>query len=506
MLATKSAQTSARVALTPRDDTRAESSARGRLKAAVRVAWPPGVPGRVLIALVVLGILLRLLSEISWWPTTILEDGYQNFAGTHPFKDPLHPAGYALILRAIGQVSHQIAVPIFLQHLSGIASALWLAAATRRITGSAWAGLLPAAIVLLGGDEVFLEHSIMSESWTILAVSIGLYATVRALDRPESWKPWPLLAGLALGVAVTIRSTDLPIVVVAAAALLVARPQLASWRSALAVIATAAVVLLGFAGANARFGLGFGIAPSPGWHLYGRVAQFADCGRFTPPPGTAKLCQKTPASHRENGYNYLFSPQAPAPRLFGQFGNDDHLIGEWATRALEAQFGDFLSTAWLYLRSYYVPGLKPARLNPSTGLDPQLDFTNQGNIYYDAAARVSLEEFFGNFSVHRNESGLDVLRGEQLVIRFGATALFVATILVLIGLMTGTRRSRVGVLLFGIGGLSMLLAPVLTGTYSGRYTVPMAGPLLTAAAITITEGRRRYDRRRGRTARLARPG
>jgi len=34
----------------------------------------------------------------------------------------------------------------------------------------------------------------------------------------------------------------------------------------------------------------------------------------------------------------------------------------------------------------------------------------------------------------------------------------------------------------------MLLAPVLTGTYSGRDTVPMAGPLLAAAAVTITEG------------------
>ena len=491
---------SARAALNRHNDTRAESPSRGRVRDAVRVAWPPGLPGRVLIALVVLGTVLRLLSAISWWPATILEDGYQNFAGTHPFMDALHPAGYALILRAIGQVSHQIAVPIFLQHLSGLASALWLAAATRRITGSAWPGLLPAAIVLLGGDEVFLEHSIMSESWTILAVSIGLYATVRALDRPESWQPWPLVAGLALGTAVTIRTADLPIIVVAASALLVARPQLASWRPALAAVAMAAVVLLAFAGANARFGLRFGIAPSPGWYLYGRVAQFADCSRFTPPPGTARLCQKTPAPHRENGYYYMFLSQAPAPRLFGTFGNDDALIGGWARRALEAQFGDFLSTAWLYLSSYYVPGSKPARLNPSTGLDPQLDFTNRGNIYYDAAGREALEEFFGRFPDYRNESGLDVLRGEQLVTRFGATALFVATILVLIGLMIGTRRSRVGVLLFGIGGLSMLLAPVLTGTYSGRYTVPMAGPLLVAAAITITEELRTFASRAKRAS------
>lgn len=59
-----------------------------------------------------------------------------------------------MILAAIAAVTHQIAVPIVLQHLSGIASALLLGAATRRITGSVWAGLLPVAIVLLDPDEV----------------------------------------------------------------------------------------------------------------------------------------------------------------------------------------------------------------------------------------------------------------------------------------------------------------------------------------------------------------
>lgn len=39
--------------------------------------WPPGAPGRVLLALLVVGFLLRLLAVISLWPTTILEDGYQ---------------------------------------------------------------------------------------------------------------------------------------------------------------------------------------------------------------------------------------------------------------------------------------------------------------------------------------------------------------------------------------------------------------------------------------------
>ena len=142
-----------------------------------------------LIALVIAGVALRVVTEVSWWPTaTTLADSsaYASFAESNPFADPQHPAGYALILAAIGSVTREVAVPVVLQHLAGIASALLLYAATRRVTGSMWAGLLPAAIVLLNPDEILLEHAIMAESWAILATAGGLYATVRAFDEPRS--------------------------------------------------------------------------------------------------------------------------------------------------------------------------------------------------------------------------------------------------------------------------------------------------------------------------------
>ncbi len=127
----------------------------------------------MLVGLIVVGLALRVLAIASLHPTTILEDNYLLYAGSNPFLDPLHPAGYALILAAIGDVTRNMNATILAQHLIGIGAALLLYAATRRITGSAWAGLLPAGIVLLGGDEIFLEHSIMSESWDLLAMSVG---------------------------------------------------------------------------------------------------------------------------------------------------------------------------------------------------------------------------------------------------------------------------------------------------------------------------------------------
>jgi hypothetical protein len=248
------------------------------------------------------------------------------------------------------------------------------------------------------------------------------------------------------------------------------------------------ILLIAFAGASAASGQQFGIAPSPGWYLYGRVAQFADCRQFTPPPGTAALCQTLPPSKRPSAYYYTFELQSPAVRRFGAFGRDDGAVEAWARRALEAQPGDFLATAWVYLRSYWVPGSLPARIRAtSTGLDPQLDFANPGNPIYVAVMHQDLETYYGHFTVHPLRWGLRVLRGWQEVIRFGATALFVTTLLTLVGLAIGSRRSRVGVLLFGVGGLSLILAPAVTGTYAGRYTVPMAGPLMAAAAITLNE-------------------
>ena len=143
------------------------------------------------------------------------------------------------------------------------------------------------------------------------------------------------------------------------------------------------------------------------------------------------------------------------------------------------------------------------------GLDAQLAFTNgfdtgfyhpppqpppQGQTplptsqilaLIEGSVTLSLERFYSDFHPHMNRTGLRFLRGWQRIVRFGATALCIATLLVLLGLFTGTRRSRIGVLLFGIGGLSLIIAPALTANFWGRYTVPMAGPLVAAAAITV---------------------
>ena len=472
-------------------------------------------PNQVLYALLLVGVVLRIIAIVSWWPvTTTLGDAYELHT-SNPFDDQLHPAGYSAGLAVIGLVTREVAVPVLLQHLSGIASALLLWAATRRITGSEWAALFPAAIVLLDPDVIFFEHSIMSESSFLLLISAGLYAAVRSLDEPRPWWKWPLAAGGLIALAVTVRTEALLMIPVAILAMLLRAPRSpgtrgVSGRAALGVLAGSLAVLLIFASANAIFGNRFGLGASPGWYLYSRAAQFADCARFTPPAGTQVLCQTEPPSERPGTRFYLFSQSSPAQIHFGPLGAHDDRLRSWARAAILAQPGDYLTTVWDNLRGYWVPSLAPepswlaGESQLDNGLDPQLAFTNgfDTSLYPDPGVTssrpvsdalspaqrlyvASLESFYDDFAVHMHHPGLRFLRAWQRVVRFGATALSIATILTLLGLAIGTRRTRLGVLLLGVGGLSLIVAPALTANFWARYTVPMAGPLVAAGAVAV---------------------
>ncbi len=140
------------------------------------------------------------------------------------------------------------------------------------------------------------------------------------------------------------------------------------------------------------------------------------------------------------------------------------------------------------------------------GLDPQLSFANglddSGTTLQSALSFITdafqrnLQTFYNDFTVHQYRPGLELLRGWQRVVRFGATALSITTLLVLLGLVVGTRRSRLGVLLFGVSGLALIIAPALTANYYGRYTIPMAPPLMAGAAVTFVALWRGFKSRR----------
>ncbi|MGH2952028.1 MAG: ArnT family glycosyltransferase, partial [Solirubrobacterales bacterium] len=444
----------------------------------------------VLVCLIAAGVAIRAFAAISWWPvTTTLPDEiiYASAAADNPLDNPQHPAGYPAVLALIGTVTREVAVPVLLQHLSGIASALVLYAAVRRITGTPWPALAPAAVVLLNADLVYLEHTVMSESLFLLALSGALYAAVRVIDSPQPRWAWVLACGVLLALSGTLRSAGyfcIPVVVIGVM-LARQRPWRANWRPAVSIVATAAILLLAYATAAAAVGGRFEIAPAQGWHLYGRVAPFADCDRFDPPAGTEALCESAPADQRPGLDYYLFDGSSPAHREFGPLGAHDGTLGAFGRAALLAQPGDYLSAVWDDVKGFYVPSTYPFRPGAGSDLDPQLDWSwtlaaaAQRVPTTERDIELGLEGFFDDFSLDVERDGLERLHDYQRVFRFGATALAITTALTLLGLLAGPRRNRIGVLLFGVGGLAILLLPMLSVHYAARYAVPVA-PLLAA--------------------------
>ncbi len=450
-----------------------------------------------LAGLVLIGIVLRLIASAAVWPTVpSLADSwpYAYYAGTETLADPQHPAGYSVFLAIAGIFTHSVGAFVVLQHLIGIASALILFAAVRRLCGSPWPGVVGAAVILLGADQLFLEDTIMSEVLFTLLMVGSVYAVARALEDPLRWWPWPALAGVLVSLAAITRTAGLFLIPVFVLVLVLARPRpwLPRWKPVAVCLGAACAVLLAYATANSIDHSRFGVTPSPGWRLYARVAPFADCSKFTPPQGTESLCESKPAADRYGSGWYLFDPKSPASRLYGQLGETrgagDGKLAAFARQAILHQPGDYADTVvsegWAYLFPDSYGAWKPGR---GTGLDGQVSW-HYGDVATPAVLRSTqqgMEEFFSPFTVHADTVLVDALYDYQRVFRLGAALLLISTLLILGGLFVGPRRSRIAVAVLGVSGLATIFLPLLSSEYIGRYTVPPAGMIAAGATVSL---------------------
>jgi Dolichyl-phosphate-mannose-protein mannosyltransferase len=443
-----------------------------------------GPSGQILVVLIAVGLALRVAASLAIWPIGLgIDDSapYASAAAHNVLSDVQAPAGYPALLAALGALTRQVAAVAIIQHLLGIIAAIVLYAAVRRATGRGWLAIVPAAVVLLDSDQIYLEHSVMAEGVLAIVLASAFYAAVRVLERPRA-TGWAVLAGMLIGAAGVIRSaaTALPLALIVAI-LLTEHPLRRRVSTAVTTLAATAAVLLAYAAVNYSHSHEFTVGPDPGWHLYGMVASYADCDDFKPPSGTSALCQRT-ASDAKQGLNfYLYDPRSPAWQRFGYF-KQDRAVGAFATSVVWHEPDQYLRNVALNLLGYFVPGSYPSSYGDplgGQGLSPPLDWTHRN----PDAGRLSrvMTEFFAPFAQHVDGGWLRLLHAWQRVFRFGATLLLISTLLTLAGLVVPGRRALL--VLFGASGLCLLIVPSVIGEYSGRYTVPMAAPMLTSAAI-----------------------
>ena len=429
-------------------------------------------------------VALRAWTMVAYWPAVLTENAHDGACYVRAAHGGLgrcgaEPSGYPLFLRLAHAVSDHLAFAIGVQHVLGLAAGVLVLLAVRAAGAPLWLGLLPAAVVWLNGDQLFLEHAPLSESLFTVVVAAAVFAAIRSQGAASL--AWPILAGALAVSALAVRTVALPL-----PALLVVVIGLASWRMGLrwrrTVAATAAAALVAagaYAGlrhhATGRFSV---VVEGSGAILYGRAAEFADCHKFTPPAGTAILCESTPPSRRP-GSPYYVDEGGPALTHFGRTIRQDPRVGRFARAAIRHQPLDFLKLAAVEAVHYVDADVPPTRASDYVGPSAVTFASGPPELDPDTVAEVGA--FYAPARLSSGASGAG-LHSYQSIFRLNGWAVLAALVLGLIGAFVAAGRVRWAIVLLLAVSLQLVLAPTLIHA-EWRYVVPAEGEIVAAAAL-----------------------
>ena len=460
-----------------------------------RLLTPRGIAVDGVVVLLVLGALMRLVFMTAWRPAFM---GYPDsivyiwMADGPLFDDPIHAVGYPLFLRVLHDVTTNLSVTIAFQHVLGLASGLMIYLIVRRAGGGpAWLGLVPMAVVVLNGAEMFLEHSPLSEAPYIFVELVALYAAIRAIDSSRA-VAWGAFVGVLAAAGAVLRVVGLPLIPIFLAWLLLA--PTVPWRRRIQVAGAAAActaLILGWFVIAQHDQTGYtGLTPrAGGWNLYARVAPFADCSRFTPPKGTQVLCETTPESKRPGVEQYDYDADvSPAVQAFGNPFNSsqesNRKVSAFARAVVVHQPLDYLEAVGKGMFGYTQP-LPPHGTNLKFGSSFEWFFHV---VLFDAdvmerARRNALPYYRSDSSYHVRDSQMDFLFGYERATRVQGVLMVVLLLLSLLAPFVTHGRTRRVVVLITVFTWVSLVVPVATHWWDARTTVPVLGPLVAAAAL-----------------------
>lgn len=433
------------------------------------------------------------------------------------FDNQYRPGGYAQFLRLVHELDARASFVVVAQHALGIATALLLYATARRFTTRRWPASIPAAIVLLAGPQVFLEHAILAEALYTFLLAAAVFAVALAVGA-DVRRAWPslALAGALLGAATATRSVGLVLVPVLGLWLATRRAE--PWRrravGVLALLLGAAATLVPYLVVQHGTTGQWGLTRTQGMTLYARVAPFADCSAFDPPSGTEQLCERTPAAEREGPTWYMFHGESPLLRTFGgppypgpgtprrsdayRYAPDDQL-GAFARAAVLHQPLDYLGTVADGLLAYVAPGAA-RRSMVEFDSDTLVSALHERSVE-EWAAPIVTTYFATPPGFTRNDVGALDAYGRWARVEGPVTVVLLA--FGLFGWAAARGRRGSGASLAGWTTACLAVAPVLLLFYGARYATPMYGFLGLSAAFGAEEAWTRWSAwRTGRASRL----
>lgn len=288
-------------------------------------------------ALLLAGIALRVVTQLAYRPALLFVDSFNYLANidSHGVKGS-DPLGYTFFLRLVLHIPDLAEVPA-VQHVMGLGVAAGLYALLVRRGVRTWIAAAATAPVLLDAYILQIEQLVMSDALYIALTAAGLIAL--------AWRRRPpvtaiVVAGLALGAAVTVRSVGQPVVIVALVFAVATAGR--GWRRRIgrgAVLVTACA--LPIAGCVVWTVAQYGhpaLGASRGRMMYGRAATFADCRGLALPAYERSLCPAQPVGRRLGVDDMMWSPESPAATYRPPRGmRKETVYGDFAMRVFRHQ-------------------------------------------------------------------------------------------------------------------------------------------------------------------------
>ena len=442
------------------------------------------------VALVGITVLVAGAIAVRAWLMISYRPAFLGFGDSHEyvlaaalnvFRDVQHPAGYPLFLRLVHYFSDRLSITILVQHVIGVATGLLLYKSMQRTGAPTWLGLIPAAIVFFGGTGLLLEHSLLADPLFAFLQAIGLYAAIRALDEPAL--RWPLLAGLAIGLAFWVKTAAISSAALVPLLLLLAAPGAVRRRllSAMTAGLGVAILVAAYVGVQAVSTGYVGYERQSAWNLYGRVATFVDCSRFAPPKGTRFLCPIEPLAHRLPQASYQYGSSSPAVRHFGgpsrAPGYANALLQKFSVAAIEHEPVAYVSAIVHGLTFYIFP-------RGGEGYTPESIRNALLNPVNEKAIEPAVALFYPHsLGYRRPASAIRSLSSYESHTRVQGPLLILLLLAGIGGLPFLPRRIRLAAILFTLTAIFSIVFAEAASSYDARYAYPTFGPLAAGAAL-----------------------
>ncbi|MCA1698853.1 MAG: phospholipid carrier-dependent glycosyltransferase, partial [Actinobacteria bacterium] len=302
---------------------------------------------------------VRVAAATAYWPGLVTLDSLSYLADAYHdvWNTRVRPIGYPAVLHVLSVGGLHVGMYTVAQHLAGLVGGVLVYAVVRTgVNRPVWAALA-AGVVLLDAYAIALEQFILSEPFFTLALVTSVYLSVTARQRPLRL----MLAGLTLAAAVAMRSVGVFATVPWMAWVLISP---AGTRGKLAGLSGVVLPLLLYVMLHSAAGRGLGITETPGWFLYGRVGEIADCRKARVPRETRSLCMPMTTARHPGATWYIWSPGSPTRKLFpggplhtGLPQRSSDLLASFALAVMRDQPVDFLRLIGADVVRFSTPGI-----------------------------------------------------------------------------------------------------------------------------------------------------